>query len=178
MRAFARTGVEDNDLTDVCSAADRCLIFFREQFKINGIGLDVEYQPDIPVVKLDSQKFEQVVVNLMSNAKYAVDRRTSENPDPDYEKEIALKLSYNPKRNTVILEVTDNGIGMSAFELEHCCDPFFTTKSVGQGTGLGLSIVHNIVKEFSGNMSINSKKGSGSTFRIEIPRHEIEECSE
>ncbi len=168
VRGFART--QHSCLEDIClkEAVENSLIFFTQQFRHREITLIKHYEGNLPQVKADIQRFEQVVVNLLSNARYAVDKR-KEQESEDYQKKIEIRLLHDITKNAVVLEVSDNGIGMSADEKERCLDPFFTTKDVGEGTGLGLSISHGIIREFKGHIGIESEKGVGTTVRVSIP---------
>jgi signal transduction histidine kinase len=123
----------------------------------------------------DPQLFEQIIVNLLSNARYAVDKKEKEMPKienqhPKYQKRVIISI-FEESNRFIVLKVSDNGIGMTKDEKHSCMDPFFTTKNVGEGTGLGLSIVRNIVKEFSGTLIIESQQHFGTDVIISIPVH-------
>ena len=166
MRTFAR---HDNTAPPSCidirkPLAD-CLIFFKAQFRQHGIKLQVTTPSRLPRVRTDAQKFQQIVVNLISNARHAVDKRASAS-DEAYQREITVELYHYKDNRQVILEVRDNGAGMTDYERERCLEPFFTTKEPDQGTGLGLSIVYGIVTESGFHIDISSEPGHGSSFRI------------
>lgn len=146
--------------------AKNSLDFFRRQFKKNRIRLESEFEDDMPMVEGDEQKFEQVVVNLMSNARYAVEERGK--TEMNYEKRVAMRVFHDTARNAGILEIEDNGIGMGETEKEKCRAPFFTT-DVGKGTGLGLTISHSIIREMNGTLEIEIEKGVGTVMRVVIP---------
>ena len=168
MRSFARTNISDFKSINLADPVRIAASFFKEQCRLHQIDLKVENNEPLPLVYADPQKIEQIVVNLISNARYAVETK-SLNFKNEYQMQIFLKLYHDSKKKEVILEITDNGLGMTIEEKEKCLNPFFTTKQVGQGTGLGLSIVYNIIQEFEGKMEIKSEKNIGSTFRILIP---------
>ncbi len=148
------------------------------------LGEDVALNLDLPgpettvSVKADPGQFEQVVVNLLVNARDAL-RQTDELGavkqirlrlsevvlDEDF---IAIHEGSQPGRQALI-EISDNGCGMSLEALEHCFEPFFTTKELGQGTGLGLSTVYGIVKQNSGYINIYSEPGQGTSIQIYWP---------
>ncbi|OQX26940.1 MAG: hypothetical protein BWK80_07845 [Desulfobacteraceae bacterium IS3] len=167
MRGYARSDGSDCEHICLSEPADTALMFFKEQFRNHEIELETHYEDSLPKVFISSQRFEQVAVNLLSNARYAVDKRKEKESD-SYQKKIVLQIRYDKIRNAVVFSVTDNGIGMNSEEQKRCPEPFFTTKEVGEGTGLGLSIVHGIIKEFKGFMEIESEKGLGTTVRIII----------
>ena len=167
MLTFAR---HDNtappERIDIIIPLADCLIFFETQFRQHGIILEVHIPRSLPKVRTDPQKFQQIVVNLVSNARYAVNKKASYEPDPGYQRKISVGLYHFENRRSVILEVRDNGTGMSDNERERCLEPFFTTKGPDQGTGIGLSIVYGIVTESGFQIEISSKPGQGSTFKI------------
>jgi C4-dicarboxylate-specific signal transduction histidine kinase len=171
MRTFARSGRDDMELVNLQEPIDLALSFFKEQFRLHDINLSFTYDENLPRVKANAQKIEQVMVNLVSNSRYAVEKKAAAAPD-GYEMEISIQLYRDPDRHAVILEVSDNGIGMTAKEREHCLEPFFTRKKVGEGTGLGLSITHNIVNEIGGTIKIDSEENKGCTFAIMIQETE------
>jgi len=166
MRRFARTDKGECAMTRLSEPVNNSLIFFKEQFRKHWIELETHYEENLPEVSINSQRFEQIAVNFLSNARYAVDKRAE--LEPDHRKKIALCLFYDKIVNAVVFETRDNGIGMTAEEKERCAEPFFTTKEVGQGTGLGLSIVYGIIREFNGRLEIESEKGLGTTMRVII----------
>jgi PAS domain S-box-containing protein len=168
MRAFARG---DNDETaeeiDLAVPTHEALLFFREQFRIHDIQLDLQVGDNLPKVALHPSRFEQVVVNLLSNARHAVDKQRHKNRL--LKKRIRLCLYTTPDKKRVVLEVDDNGVGMTESDMDRCLEPFFTTKEVGQGTGLGLHIIRGIVQEINGTIQVESRPQEGATFRVQLP---------
>jgi two-component system cell cycle sensor histidine kinase/response regulator CckA len=139
------------------------------------VELQVVHGRDIWPVKVDLSQFEQVVVNLAVNARDAMPEggrlyiRTS-NVDAAM---VAKRYSQRemPAADYVLLEVEDEGTGMSADVMEKIFEPFFSTKEVGKGTGLGLSTVYGIVKQTGGYIYVASEPGRGTTFSVFLPRH-------
>jgi signal transduction histidine kinase len=171
MRAFARAESGPSgpaDPIDPAEPVSRALSFFREQFRIRGIRLAVELGEDLPPVPVPEQKLEQIVVNLLSNARHAVEAvgNGGERGDSKSEKWVAVRLYSDSEADEVTLEVADNGEGMSPEVGDRCMEPFFTTKGVGEGTGLGLSIVHGIAREFGMTVAVESAEGEGAVFRV------------
>ncbi len=171
MRSFSRRGNGHFELVNLLDPMDRSLSFFKEQFRLHEIELEEVVADKLPLVKLDPQKFEQIVVNLLSNARYAVEKKREE-VGADFQKKISINLFHLSATKFVVFEVIDNGIGMTSEEKERALEPFFSTKEVGKGTGLGLTIVNNIITEFCGKIEIDSQKGQGTAFRILIPDEE------
>ena len=168
MRSFARTNKDKLRLISLKGPVEQALSFFHEQFRLRQINLSATVEKDLPMVKADAQKVEQIVVNFLSNARYAVEKKGKES-DGKYQKEVSVRLLSDQKQQAVLLEVQDNGSGMSQETRNRCLDPFFTTKKPGEGTGLGLVIVHNLIQEFNGTLEVESSKGQGSCFRVLLP---------
>jgi two-component system C4-dicarboxylate transport sensor histidine kinase DctB len=120
--------------------------------------LDLEFQPDLPLVQGGSVRLQQVLVNIITNACDAVeglgDRR--------------IELSARREQGQVVIEIADRGPGVPPAIMERIFDPFFTTKGVGKGLGLGLSISYNIIKDFGGSLTVGQREGGGALFRIEL----------
>ena len=169
MRSYARN---DDDMAaehiDISIPFHQCLVFFTEQLQQHQINLVLEIKDDLPNVLVNPQKFQQIVVNLFSNARYAVDKK-SPNSSNGYHKQIISRLYPTSDGKSVVLEVEDNGIGMTEEIREKCMDPFYTTKEVGEGTGLGLSIVHGLIKEFGFSLHVTSQPNIGSLFQVTMP---------
>ncbi len=125
-------------------------------------------------ININRVRLIQIITNLFSNAAHAmnnkgrifIDLRQEFVSDPHL---LAGKL---PPGKYVILSIRDEGHGMDEKTMASAFDPFFTTKKVGEGTGLGLSIVHGIIKEWNGNITVESTIGKGTTFRILLPHAE------
>lgn len=169
MRAFARAESGPSgpaDPIDPAEPVSRALSFFREQFRIHGIRLEVESGENLPPVAVPEQKLEQIVVNLLSNARHAVEARVNGGEGSKTERWVAVRLYSEAEANEVTLEVADNGEGMSPEVRDRCMEPFFTTKGVGDGTGLGLSIVHGIAREFGMTVDVETAEGEGAVFRV------------
>jgi two-component system cell cycle sensor histidine kinase/response regulator CckA len=138
------------------------------------VTLDVKHGRDLWPVKADISQFEQVIVNLVVNARDAMPDGgrlsiSTANVGPG---DVA-KLQYKglPPAEYVLVEVADTGTGIPDEIIDKIFDPFFSTKEVGKGTGLGLSTVYGIVKQTGGFVYPESEPGRGTTFRIFLPRH-------
>ena len=137
------------------------------------IQLDVVHSRDLWLVKADLNQFEQVIVNLVVNARDAmpdggkITLRTRNIPAAECSR---LKDMAVVPADYVLVEVQDTGHGIPADVMAKIFEPFFTTKEVGKGTGLGLSMVYGIVKQTGGYVFCESEAGAGATFRILLPR--------
>ena len=127
--------------------------------------LEVELADYIPTFPGNSNKLEQVMLNLVMNASESMENGSGL---------IKIKTGYDEKRNEVILSVEDNGSGMDENTLKNIFDPFFTTKRNKGGTGLGLSITYGIIKDHNGKIEVESKIDQGTKFTIRIPvKHNV-----
>jgi two-component system cell cycle sensor histidine kinase/response regulator CckA len=142
------------------------------------VKLDLVHGRDLWPVKVDVSQFEQVIVNLAVNARDAMPeggkliiKTANMNADE------AAQLSYKgmPVADYARIDITDTGTGIPADIIDKIFEPFFSTKEVGKGTGLGLSTVYGIVKQTGGFVYVDSEPGSGTSFRIFLPRHRPEQ---
>lgn len=145
------------------------------------LGADVELvtqlAPDLGFVRVDAAQFEQVLFNLVGNARDAMPkggRLTIATRDAEVDAAYAERHPGVRAGRYCLLSVTDTGCGMGASTLAHLFEPFFTTKPRGRGTGLGLAAVYGIVEQSGGHLTVDTQVGHGTTFRIYLPRVEAE----
>ncbi len=143
--------------------------FFRPEFNEKHIAVVTKFCPDSPRLLLDQKLFREVIVNLAQNALAAITERF---PDCSEEKAFSscsgrLTIATEIKDENYILHFADNGSGMSEETVSHIFEPYFTTKA--NGTGLGLAMAYKIIKEFSGDISVQSEKNAGTEFVITLP---------
>jgi C4-dicarboxylate-specific signal transduction histidine kinase len=122
--------------------------------------LECSLPEGLPAVTGSYQKLEQVIVNLIQNACESKDGKKVN---------LEIKTCFNQEKNSLEISIKDNGDGIAATKLKYILDPFFTTKRANGGTGLGLSVSMGILKEFKGEMHVDSTEGKGSTFTVSIP---------
>jgi polar amino acid transport system substrate-binding protein len=120
----------------------------------------IEYGDRLPLLKGNFQRLEQVIINLIQNACQAL---------RDIRKGIFVSTSYDEQRQSIVVKVEDEGIGIPPEILPHITDPFFTTKHESGGTGLGLSISSRIVKEYGGTLAFTSENRKGTKAEIFLP---------
>ena len=156
---FSRTGGATEFIElDLNRVLDDTIQLIEPQLRRNQIEIARSYQPNAPSVFGNAGKLQQVFTNLLLNARDAI-------PDGGC---ITLKTTSTGD-NSLVVEVSDNGIGIAPENVAKIYDPFYTTKGVGRGTGLGLAVSYGIVQEHSGHISVESAPGRGTTFRIALP---------
>jgi PAS domain S-box-containing protein len=148
-----------NDEVDLNEIIQNCL-----RLVANQIGrkakVKLEMTGNIPKVKGNFQRLEQVVVNILINASQAIEKKMGS---------IVISTVFLEKERENLLKISDDGKGIDGKTLKQIFDPFFTTKRNQGGTGLGLSIAYGIIKEHKGRIEVESTPGTGTTFSIYIP---------
>ncbi|WP_019625161.1 ATP-binding protein [Thioalkalivibrio sp. ALJT] len=164
MRMFGRRSDRTPQWFSVREAIESALVLVGEQFGKNGIALWVETEAGGSDQVLGHRdQLEQVLMNLMVNARDAIAASESESGHS-----IRVRLTGADAGGTIVLEVSDTGGGIDEGLRERVFEPFFTTKEVGKGTGLGLSISFGIIQEMGGRIEVTNQ-GTGACFRIELP---------
>lgn len=137
-----------------------------EQFKSSGVDLITFLDENLPQIKGNTYKFEQIILNLISNSKDALIEKKSRNNETF---SLFLKIRTCFDQEHILVEVEDNGIGIKAEIIDKILQPFYTTKKTGKGTGLGLSISYGLIQEMNGKIDIRSKYLSGTSILITLP---------
>jgi signal transduction histidine kinase len=148
------------DQIQINQVIDNALLLMRYKAKKAARCFHVTYGRDLPPLKADQQKLEQVFFNLLDNALDAL---------PDSDKKVFVETSHDIAARQIVVTVRDQGPGMPENLISRITDPFFTTKRDKGGTGLGLSIVQRIVSLHNGHLDIHSTPGSGATFTVRMP---------
>jgi signal transduction histidine kinase len=156
LRDFSRAGYEEQwTLADLHRGLDSTL---------NIVWNDLKYKceilrsyGEIPDVECLPSQLNQVFLNILVNAGHAIEQRGT------------IRVTTGQEDDRVFIEIADTGKGIAQENIARIFDPFFTTKPVGQGTGLGLSLSYSIVRKHNGHISVDSKIGGGTRFRIVLP---------
>ncbi len=136
----------------------------KKEYDFRNINITREFDADLPLMPCTETEIEQVILNLLNNASYAMADKKSDDPPQ-------IILRVKDEKETLRIEVEDNGPGMDEETMKRVFEPFFTTKPVGKGTGLGLSVSYMIItNNHQGKMEIESEPGSGTKFIIQLPK--------
>jgi histidine kinase len=167
MREFGRKTDKRLDPISINDVLARTSEIFSQQLKARGIDIVWELSADLPRVRADANRLEQVFINLLINARDAIEEKVQGHPLLKGEKKIFIGSRCSGAR--VYVEVRDTGKGIAPHLIGKVFEPFFTTKEVGKGTGLGLSISYQIVKDFGGSIQAVSREGEGACFILNFP---------
>ncbi len=159
LRVFSRGQTDRREPVDLRRTIESCINMARNEIR-HRARLVTDFGPT-PIIEANEGRLAQVFLNLLFNAAQAV---------PDGAAEInQIRVETRTSEDTVIVEISDTGAGISPENMGRLFEPFFTTKPVGVGTGLGLSICHGIVKNLNGALEVESQVGVGSVFRVVLP---------
>jgi two-component system NtrC family sensor kinase len=159
--AFARRQAAARAEQDIADVMSRVLALRNYEFRLMAIELETAFEPNLPPVLGDGGQLQQALLNLLLNAEQAM--RTQPR------RRIRVGARRVPEAGAVELSIADTGHGIPDENLRRIFDPFFTTREVGEGTGLGLSICYGIVRDHGGQISVESRVGHGTTFKMLLP---------
>ncbi len=170
MLQHSRSSSGQKELTDINALADEYLRLayhgLRARDKTFNAAMKTDFDDTIGLVRIMPQDMGRVILNLITNAFYAVSERKKQQPEGF---EPVVSVSTRKEKDMIEVKVKDNGTGIPQKALDKIFQPFFTTKPTGQGTGLGLSLSYDIVKAHGGELKVETKEGEGTTFFISIP---------
>ncbi len=166
MLEFSHNSQRKTSLIDVKHLIEQTIALSRSiQLKNSeekGLQVITEFSDSLPVISASAPELQQVLLNLLRNAKQALQSNNIENP--------SIWVRTYAQDNQLVIEVQDNGPGMTDTIRQHIFEPFFTTKDVGSGTGLGLSVSYFIITErHQGTIDVKTAPGKGSNFIIKLP---------
>jgi signal transduction histidine kinase len=153
---------------DISSIITSSLNLTEHQIQLDRIKIVKEIGDSLPPVRGSFNQIEQVFINLLSNARHALNQKY---PDPHEDKTLLIRTDQVEEngRKYVRVEFHDRGIGIPEENMDKIFNPFFTSKEQGQGTGLGLSISYNIIQEHKGTIRFDSKEGEYTKVTIDLP---------
>ena len=135
---------------------DTTLNILNNKYK-NRITVVKDYEQNVPKIEAFGGQLNQVFMNILDNAQYAI------------KGEGTVTISVKQEGENVVIKFSDTGEGIKKEDIRKVFEPFFTTKPVGQGTGLGMSITYRVIKNHNGEIFIDSEVGKGTTFTIKLP---------
>lgn len=139
----------------------------RAKDKSFNANLETDYDETISPINIVPQDIGRVILNLFTNAFYAVDEKSKKTNSKDFKPTVSV--SSKKLKNSIEIKVKDNGTGIAKENIDKVFQPFFTTKPTGKGTGLGLSMSYDIIKAHNGDLKVMTKKGEGTEFTILLP---------
>jgi histidine kinase len=169
MRQFARKSDMEMVSIQLNEVLKSAFEIFSQQLKVRGIQVVWEIQESLPRIHADPSRLEQVFINLLLNARDAIESKWGDQPTPHDNGEKTICLWTGADGQKVVCRVCDTGTGIPDNIAEKIFEPFFTTKEVGKGTGLGLSISYGIVKECGGSIEAVPNEPHGTCFILRFP---------
>jgi len=158
--SFSRQHKIERKLINVNDVVDSAIDILQYQLRTSNIQVERRLTPVLPPVLADEHQLQQVIINLLNNARQALDGHSVN---------ARIRIVTLVKDQQVEIAIQDNGPGISPENLSKLFTPFFTTKEVGKGTGLGLSLCYGILQEHGGNITAHSEPGEGATFVMILP---------
>ena len=155
---FARQTRREMHPLDINKSLSRTLFLLESQTLFHNIEIECNYDPDLPLVQADGQQMNHVFMNIILNAADAMDGSGK----------LTVTTGRVENEARVYIEIQDTGCGIPEDIIPHIFEPFFTTKGEGKGTGLGLSMVYGIIENHGGSIAVESERGRGTKFRIEL----------
>jgi signal transduction histidine kinase len=165
---FSRHDEESHSPACVADLVNDTLSLVHAVIRKDQISLDVDVPRDLPLINCRSQQIQQAIMNLLTNARDALNQRYPEH-DPDKIMKLTVRPFEKLERRWIRITVEDHGAGIADEIRDRVFDPFFTTKGRAEGTGLGLSISRSIVQDHHGELYVESKPGQQTRFQLELP---------
>jgi len=163
LRTFGRAAAVSFEPVSMKQMVERAISLMGEQLRLRQIEMRLQFPDEEVVVIGNAIQLEQVVINLLTNARDALANAAHK----------VISITCTMESEYVELRVSDTGPGIPADLEQRIFDPFFTTKEVGAGTGLGLSITYGIIKDHAGTIAIENHPGEGAHFLIQLPRTQL-----
>ncbi|MDZ7698000.1 MAG: sensor histidine kinase [Deltaproteobacteria bacterium] len=157
MLGYARKMEPRSEQVEINETLNQTIALLENYARNNNIEVFRDFASELPVIASDQSRLQQVFLNLITNAIDAIGN----------DGEIHVKSRATG--STIVVDVTDNGPGISKEDQKKVFDPFFTTKETGKGSGLGLWVSYDIIKKMGGDISVTSDPGKGTTFTVELP---------
>ena len=171
MLQHSRTNSGEKENVDLNNITDEFLRLayhgLRAKDKSFNATLETDFDPKLGEIKVVSQEIGRVILNLFTNAFYAVNEKQTNGASTDYKPTVSVITKRN--KNNITIAIKDNGMGIPKNGVDKIFEPFFTTKPTGKGTGLGLSMSYDIIKAHGGELLVESHDKEGTTFIVSLP---------
>ena len=168
MRQFGRKSDTTMEMVQINDVLKDAFNIFSQQFKLREIDVVWDLENDLPCILAEPIRLEQVFINLLTNARDAIEVKwqTEKSVDKDAK---TINIHTYSNDEGVFSEICDSGIGIPEPNRNKIFEPFFTTKKIGEGTGIGLSISYGIIQDFQGSIQVLSELGEGTSFIVRFP---------
>ncbi|MEA4982867.1 MAG: response regulator [Paludibacter sp.] len=171
IRVFSRSNVDYIPIAfNINMSIENAISMISEQFKHLGIKLNLDLEEQIPQLVGNTYQFEQVIINLLNNARDAISEKKSQ---VEGYTDFCIDLKTFMDDNHLIIEVKDNGMGIREEDINNILLPFFSTKEEGKGTGLGLSICYQIIKDMGGIIEISSVRSKQTIVKLTFDLNKV-----
>jgi PAS domain S-box-containing protein len=161
LKNFARqSNVADKKTMQLNTALENAMRLAQTTLRKSGVFLELDLDPDLPLIKGNLQSIEQIILNIIINAIQAIDHDQGK---------IKISTGFQNKYGQIYIAISDNGRGVAPSISDKIFDPFVTDKQAEGGTGLGLSVTYSLVKAHEGEISFKSREGKGTTFTVSFP---------
>ncbi len=165
---FSRQEKESHSYANIEDIVEKTISLIKAIFVKEQIEIRVNLQEDMPRIKCRSEQIQQVIMNLITNSRHALNEKY-----PGYDKRKVIEVSgtqfERDDRHWIRITVTDSGVGIPGDNMDKIFEPFFSTKGRDKGTGLGLSVSYGIIRDHHGIIEVDSKEGEYSKFIVELP---------
>jgi histidine kinase len=165
LRQFGRKADLVSEKIDLNDPVRSVLKLISQQMHLQNITVSLDLKEELPRIKAHGNRLQQVFFNLVTNARDAINAKGGRNGGGA--REIAVRTFHEDGR--VSMNVSDTGTGIPQSKIDKIFEPFYTTKETGQGMGLGLAISYGIVKDYGGEIQVESEEGVGTTFTLTFP---------
>ena len=166
LRDFGRKADFTKEKININKPVQGVLDIISRQLRLQNIDIQLKIDEDIPPILAHRNRIEQVIFNLITNARDAINQKLEAGGESQGN---CILIETHAQENQVMVTVSDTGIGMNITLKERIFEAFFTTKKMGEGMGLGLSITNGIVEDYGGKITIESSEGQGSAFQLSFP---------
>lgn len=166
LREFGRKADLTKEKIDINSPIRIVLDIVGRQLSLQNIEVDLDLNEALPPILAHKNRLEQVIFNLVTNARDAISQKEDTRTEPG---NCVIGVRSSMEGDRVVVTVSDTGIGIPKDAEDKIFEPFFTTKEMGKGMGLGLSITYGIVRDYGGDIHVQSTEGKGTTFKLRFP---------